>query len=268
MTLVELIVVIFVIGLLLAILIPPGPGPNRGRAREIVCRSNLKMWGLTLQIYMEDNDRAFPDVFNANGTLDVQSRKHWSIPLKDYMDDRPSLMTCPSAKMPNTGFQYGSFDKSYVISNSGDSEETGDIQTCSYGINEWVYNVPDNAASIEGRKAENYWHNTDVKGTHKIPIFLDAMWQGGAPSYDAGTESKSFKAPEENGQWLGEEYDMMHFAMDRHKGKNQINVGYMDGHSESIGIKELWDQQWHKGYDTNIRSTLDETFWPEWMEKY
>ncbi len=64
-TLIELLTVIAIIGILAAILIPV-VGAARERAREAVCRSNLRQIGMTVHLYAQDNnDRTPPN--NANG---------------------------------------------------------------------------------------------------------------------------------------------------------------------------------------------------------
>ncbi|MBE0535746.1 MAG: prepilin-type N-terminal cleavage/methylation domain-containing protein [Phycisphaerae bacterium] len=58
-TLIELLVVIAIIALLLAILVP-SLGKAKEHTRNILCRSNLKQYGLAMRMYLDDNDCRFP----------------------------------------------------------------------------------------------------------------------------------------------------------------------------------------------------------------
>ena len=59
-TLIELLVVIAIIALLMAILMP-ALSKARDQARTIVCRSNLKQYGIALRMYLDENELRFPD---------------------------------------------------------------------------------------------------------------------------------------------------------------------------------------------------------------
>jgi len=61
-TLIELLVVIAIIALLMAILMPALQRVKK-QARVIICKANLKEYGLGARMYLDDNDGSFPYSF-------------------------------------------------------------------------------------------------------------------------------------------------------------------------------------------------------------
>jgi prepilin-type N-terminal cleavage/methylation domain-containing protein/prepilin-type processing-associated H-X9-DG protein len=81
-TLVELLVVIAIIAILAALLLPV-LSRARDTARAVVCRNNLKQWGLATQLYATDHQDFLPTDGSASGT----SRKAgWYVDLPREMD--------------------------------------------------------------------------------------------------------------------------------------------------------------------------------------
>jgi len=58
-TLIELLVVIAIIGMLLAILLP-ALGKAKELGREVICKNNIRQYGLAGTLYLDDNDTKFP----------------------------------------------------------------------------------------------------------------------------------------------------------------------------------------------------------------
>ena len=265
-TLIELLVVISIIAMLLAILMP-ALGKVKEKARDVVCRSSLKQWGLTWGIYTNDHNGYFPDGVDYAGTSGGWARGQWITVLEDEWAKHPKMLICPSATKPNPSGEVWaeSYNQTYVMGYYGDIDTALEAEVCSYGMNNWAYNIP--GASLQGREAEKHWRNSNVSSASRVPLFIDAMWRGGGPDYDQGRSGINFMAaPDRNGQWIGYNYEMMHFALDRHNGG--VGVLFMDSSVRHVGIKELWELKWHRSYDTNYVKTLGDSFWPEWMKRY
>jgi prepilin-type processing-associated H-X9-DG protein len=127
-----------------------------------------------------------------------------------------------------------------------------------------VYNPPPFVSHIQGRESSKHWRRgATVRRSSTTPLMLDSMWRGGGPDYD---NKYAIQAPDYNGHWRNYNYEMMHFAMDRHDGG--VNAVFMDGSTRQVPIKQLWVLRWHKTYRPRLGLAQVSSSWPAWMADY
>jgi len=242
----ELLVVIAIIGILAALLMPALAGA-RAKSRSAVCLSNLKQWGLTWTLYSDDYNGKFSQ---DQGVKWV--RGAWILTARNLIPTNSLLYSCPEATRtrydPDDGreVEYGGPHQSYL-------HATG--QRSSYGLNLWMYDIPPGIEQIQNRPRAFHWGSlSSVADPSRVPIFLDSMWRGGGP-FDSDAP------PQFNGEWLGFEAEMHHFAIDRHSGG--VNCDFADGSVRKVRVRELWQLKWHREFNIEVSAARE---WPQWMK--
>ena len=246
-TLIELLVVIAIIALLLAILMP-ALGKVKEKGKEVVCKSNLRQWGLVFRLYTNDNDGRFMKAVSGaapgGGT--------WVFSLRPYYGDAGEKMAlCPSATKSEDEGEGRLAKRAWVW-----NETVGGVvvkHKNSYGINNWCYSVKQNIWRVV---AKNTWGNMDVSQSSLVPMFLESWRFGGTPTNRSDAPQVVEDTPDTY------QYSHQRFNVNRHGGR--VNICYMDGHAEKVGLKGLWDQKWHKAYGLGDPLPV----WPDWMVRF
>jgi len=265
-TLVEVLVVIAVIALLMAILLPV-LGRAKRQAKAVVCRSNLRQWGLWFSMYTADNDDRF---FGGYYDRDHEWRGGplWTLPMWPYYKDSNDVLLCPMA-MKHKCDRHSASDPFASMGHPGNkfsswtmNKDTSGLHLRylygSYGLNSYVRNDPNHYSS--GRYWYRHWRTTLVKSPANIPVFLDSIRPNTSdphdpPPYDDMMPSWRRSSSSE---------------INRHDG--YLNALFLDWTVRRVGLKELWTLKWHPDFNTanewTIAGGVQPEDWPEWMRKF
>ena len=251
-TLIELLVVIAIIALLLAILMP-ALGMVKKKAKAVVCKSNLKQWGLVFLMYTQDNNERFWEDYWGAG-----HQGRWMPLLSDLYGGMDEFRFCPSAtKMNGTQGGIGATFSHWgpgplMVAHGFGSDETKN--SGSYGTNLWINDVGNTGGWMGLR--ENQWVSSNSRRASEIPIISDSVWFGGNPMspdddnvrHAAGSVPPSEDYYEQmdpvSPTWG---YDMARVCINRHQ--KTVNVTFMDSSTRQIKLTELWNLKWHKQFE-------------------
>ena len=242
-TLIELLVVIAIIALLLSIILP-SLKKVKGHARAIICRSNLKQWGILFNLYTNDNNDRFM-VWKASSEPGGGT---WILPILEYAKGSDEMRLCPEAtKTPEEG-------EGIPARMAWSTTIYGQYHKNSYAINNWIYDLRAGVNNVWGLPdaQKRSWRHMLHEQPYVVPMFLEGWRWGGGPQY------RSEPAPLDEEKRYNTGFGR--YCLDRHAGS--INVCFMDGSARKVGLKQLWDLKWHRTYD--LGESLPD--WPEWMQ--
>ncbi|AQT69134.1 hypothetical protein STSP2_02321 [Anaerohalosphaera lusitana] len=242
-TLIELLVVISIIALLLSIMMP-ALGMVKEKARGVVCRSNLKQWGLCYMLYAQNNDDRFARASweNSNNT--------WMAVLRDYYADIDEIRTCPTAHKATQGNppQWGSAENAWRMNPGEFWMEDDDWGVGSYGENAFIRVQDPPGGSISyGGSSGKFWKSPNAKGASNVPMLMDARWQNLKPE-------NNHAAPDTDGV-LTMNWQYADVAAMRRHGDG-INVVFLDQSINPVDAEDLWDLRWNREYKPRGRIEL------------
>jgi prepilin-type processing-associated H-X9-DG protein len=218
---------------------------------SVVCQSNLKQLGLTFSLYTWDNH----GYFHREDSSDW--RDNWIPAMRAYYSHEPGIRVCPTTTRFHSEGVTGPF-VGWGVYGEGRLQSVpswavrGDYG--SFGLNAWVAN--DRGGFHEGRNSRS----VQVQGGHQIPVFLDCQWPDALPEV-------LDMPPEFDGEYalFWHTNGMRSFCMNRHNGS--VNAVFLDGSVRPVGLKELWNLQWHRRWREEL-AAVGTPIWPEWMRGF
>jgi hypothetical protein len=253
------LVVVAIIALLMSLLMP-SLERARQQARESVCKSNLKHWGIVFSMYADSYDGQFHDYgcWPVEGAGDVAGCHRWPVSLEQFYSD-PKLRFCPMASAATWAdggapIRFGAWFAEMPL--PGDNF----VPYGSYGANEWTCSKflgdPDFDDSL-------FWKTPSVRRAANIPLISDCWWAGGFPEYED-------PPPEYDGEQWGEG-QMRRYCIARHG--DGIIMCFVDFSVRKVGLKQLWGLKWHRSFRTDLGPRDDVVCgsaggWPCWMENF
>ncbi|MHC4620213.1 MAG: hypothetical protein ACYTEQ_20900 [Planctomycetota bacterium] len=244
-------------------------GGGRRRAKEAVCVSNLRRWGVIWKAFVDDEvrDRVSGSLISSAGFFMDRADAVWW--LKTMIENYPAsqerkLWVCPEATKVGSYPYYqrpeGALNPHAAWDDEIDWVTIGGVTyenyyvKGSYVINLWVSNYDDG----------HYWRTPYVRGAEDAPLVLDGQWKDMEPfPTDA-------PLPYEQSWWSLNTHEMQRACISRHNGA--VNALFLDFSVRKVGLKELWTLKWNRTFDTEGPWTpaggMQPEDWPEWMQNF
>ncbi len=262
-TLIELLVVIAIIAVLMSIMMP-ALRKVREQGMDVLCKSNLRQNALCFGMYLQDNNnKYFTSCFMVDSSGGIPN--NWFKATMDYMGGSytDKLLLCPTTKKVQ---QQNSTLIDPRAAYDANADFGNKLPLFSYGSNDWILSSW-NGGEYPPVEKKMAWRTNMVSGESpsKIPVLGDA-------SYPIATDVRFIFVPEEvpdygDHYWkntTGSGKQMKRFCLDRHN--LSVNWNFMDLSVKKVGLKQLWEMPFHRGWNPNNMDVRTRVQWKDWMK--
>jgi len=257
-TLVELLVVIGIIALLISILLP-ALNKARKAAKTAQCLSQLRQLGTAWTMYTIQFKHSIPydqqdeSIGDAALWMGALRKVYSSIDASRFCPEATDVLrSIPDPSTENTG------DAFHCWGPSPKNKYVG-TQRGSYGINGWIHwwNAAHSSRGGQGNSDAQYF-NVPVKRGAEVPCFMDCIWDNAWPDPADAAPNSLIKG---SGDYAGGLSGSMmgRVCLARH-GK-AINVGFCDGHAQTVLLPDLWKLYWKRDWVNPKTITNSQVFY-------
>jgi prepilin-type N-terminal cleavage/methylation domain-containing protein/prepilin-type processing-associated H-X9-DG protein len=229
-TLIELLVVISIIALLIGILLPV-LGTARATARNSVCMSNMKQWGIAVAAYVVETDGRLPDEGFGRDADGEDDGSYWYNALPPTIDARPyselfdGTTEADDAKIKDENIWFCP----ERIDNEGRGS-TFDNEAFHYQWND----ILDSAFYY--RRADNTFHSSlSADPDNLLFLSIDAVTQTSSAPFLI----EAFRTDFQRGTYYGLDFDRHFKDGNSVENSGNVNTAFLDGHVSSNNAGEL-----------------------------